>query len=117
MVKIDRLIRSRRKTISLIIRQDGSLEVRAPLRASEQIIRNFVEQKQNWIYTKQKLVLENKQQTSPKLFINGEDYLYLGKKYPLQIVPRVARNLMFNGQVFLLGQNASDKALSLFEKW
>ncbi|MCE1253462.1 MAG: M48 family metallopeptidase [Anaerolineae bacterium] len=117
MIKIDRIIRTRRKTISLIIRQDGSLEVRAPLRAPEQIIREFVEQKQVWIISKQKLVLENKKQVLPKQFVQGEEFLFLGKKYRLIISTNARSGLSFNDQSFILSPNALSRALPLFEKW
>ena len=43
------IIRSSRKTISLEIKADGSVVVRAPLRLSEAKIQKFVEEKQEWI--------------------------------------------------------------------
>lgn len=43
------LIRSKRKTLALYVRQDGRIEVRAPLRTSKAYIDGFVEKKQDWI--------------------------------------------------------------------
>ena len=43
------LIRSKRKTMSLIIKPDGQVIVRAPLRLSEAKINKFVEEKSDWI--------------------------------------------------------------------
>ena len=43
------IIRSQRKTMSLEIKSDGQIIVRAPLRLSQVRIRRFVEQKQEWI--------------------------------------------------------------------
>ena len=43
------IIRSSRKTMSLEIKADGSVVVRAPLRLSEAKIQKFVEGKQEWI--------------------------------------------------------------------
>ncbi len=43
--KIDRLVRSKRKTVALIIRPDGSLEVRAPLRMPKKDILEWVASK------------------------------------------------------------------------
>ena len=43
------IIRSSRKTMSLEIKADGSVVVRAPLRLSEAKIQKFVEEKQEWI--------------------------------------------------------------------
>lgn len=44
-----KLIRSRRKTLSIEVTPRGELLVRAPLRISNREIRRFVEEKQNWI--------------------------------------------------------------------
>lgn len=44
-----RLIRSQRKTVALTIKEDGSLEVRAPIRLSKKWIDSFVAQKEGWI--------------------------------------------------------------------
>ena len=46
------IIRSSRKTMSLEIKADGSVVVRAPLRLSETKIQKFVEEKQEWILKK-----------------------------------------------------------------
>ena len=43
------IIRSSRKTMSLEIKADGSVVIRAPLRLSEAKIQKFVEEKQEWI--------------------------------------------------------------------
>ena len=43
------LIRSKRKTVALAIKEDGTLEVRAPMRLSKKWIDGFVEQKEGWI--------------------------------------------------------------------
>lgn len=47
------LIRSKRKTVALAIKEDGTLEVRAPMRLSKKWIDGFVEQKEGWIQQKQ----------------------------------------------------------------
>ncbi|MGL4670247.1 MAG: M48 family metallopeptidase [Methanobacteriaceae archaeon] len=43
------ITRSKRRTISLRINDDASLEVKAPLKLSEKEIASFVESKENWI--------------------------------------------------------------------
>ena len=44
-----RTVRSRRRTISLRILQDHSLEVRCPLRMTDDQVRAFVDSKRSWI--------------------------------------------------------------------
>ena len=53
-----RVIRSRRRTLSLEITPRGEVLVRAPLRTSESVIRSFVEGKQGWIETHLALMRE-----------------------------------------------------------
>ncbi|MGI6732002.1 MAG: M48 family metallopeptidase [Anaerovoracaceae bacterium] len=48
------LIRTNRKTLSIIIKPDGRVEVRAPLRASRAYIDSFVNSKTSWINSKLK---------------------------------------------------------------
>ena len=48
------LIRSRRKSLSLIVRTDGSLEIRCPLRFPRSRIDRFVQEKQAWISRKRR---------------------------------------------------------------
>ena len=48
-VNINRIIRSKRKTIALIIEPDGRLVVRAPYLVSDRDIRKLVKSKQAWI--------------------------------------------------------------------
>ena len=44
-IPVHQLIRSKRKTIALIVKPDGSLVVRAPLRTSKAVIEEFVKKK------------------------------------------------------------------------
>ena len=46
------LVRSRRKTVALTVKRDGSLEVRAPWKLSRKWIDGFVAQKEGWIQKK-----------------------------------------------------------------
>jgi hypothetical protein len=48
------IIRSSRKTVSLEIRSDGTVLVRAPRRLSEKTIREFVQSKEGWLREKLK---------------------------------------------------------------
>ena len=47
------LVRSRRKTLALVISREGELVVRAPLRASKAWIESFIQEKEPWIREKQ----------------------------------------------------------------
>jgi predicted metal-dependent hydrolase len=52
-IKINSLIRSSRKTLTLIVKPDASLVVRAPLFTSMRRIMDFVNKNQAWIKKRQ----------------------------------------------------------------
>jgi predicted metal-dependent hydrolase len=109
------LIRSRRKTIALIVREDGSLVVRAPLHSAEGTIRKFVERKAAWIRKTQARVDESILARTKK-YHQGEQFLFLGKTYPLVIVPRSQTALSWES-VFHLSSSAQPHAEQIFIRW
>ena len=84
-IKIDKVIRSNRKTIALVITQDTTLVIRAPLHTPFEYIRNLVDKKRFWINRKQEEIRKIPL-LKPKEFVNGESFLFLGKSYKLEIV-------------------------------
>jgi len=84
-IKIDKIIRSRRRSIALIITPDAALIVRAPMRISLEHIKNLVFRKRFWIDKKQKQILKSGPPAKAKEFVDGEEFLYLGETYRLKI--------------------------------
>jgi len=114
MTETFELIRTRRRTIALIVQTDGRLVVRAPLRVPEKIIREFVESKAGWIRKKQAQVTAA--QVPARQFVEGEQFWYLGKAYPLTIVPR-QRPALKLGSAFRLARSAQPRAKAAFIRW
>ena len=114
MIQIDKLVRSKRKTLSLIVETDGTLTVRAPLRMKEADIRRFIEVKSDWI--KRKHASLKKEAVSPRQYIDGETIPYLGKEIPLRLVPDRKPALVMDG-VFKLARAAQPRAEGVFEDW
>jgi len=117
MVKIDRIIHSRRKTYALVIELDGSLTVRAPLRASHAQIEYLVQEKADWIQEKQEWLRGHPESPHPKNYINGELFYYLGNTYPLEIVPKSSPVLQLRGDRFQLAEPALPRAVQVFSHW
>lgn len=82
---IDRLVRTNRKTIAIIVRPDGLLEIRAPKRAALAQIHAFVASKADWIEKYQGQARDRVQHIPARRFVDGEPVLYLGKAYPLRL--------------------------------
>jgi len=115
-IPIDRLIRTRRKTIALVIERDGSLTVRAPMKMTEARIHDFVGRHADWVIKHQEQA-----RTSPlpgsKRYIEGETFLFLGQSYPLAIVSHQRLALTFDNNAFLLAVSALPKAEQVFTRW
>lgn len=84
-IKIDHLVRSRRRSIALIIRPDATLEVRIPRLCPISFAQKFIEKKRNWIKTQQAFVHKKNAQIKSLKFCDGASFLHLGKTYNLQI--------------------------------
>ena len=82
--------RSRRKTLSLEIRPDGGVLVRAPMYVPQYEIRKFVQQHENWIEKHRDTMLRRQQEEAPKEILTQEEIQSLADK-ALQVIPdRVA---------------------------
>lgn len=116
-MKIDQLVRSHRKTIAIIVRVDGKIIVRAPLRTSEARIMAFVAEKQPWIESRLAQVQLRQEQIRPRLYQVGEVLPYLGHLFPLVLVDGVRPALSFTGDEFRLSKSAQTDAPQLFAAW
>lgn len=84
-ISIEKIVRSRRMTISLEVTRDATLIVRAPHRVSTACIDEMILEKRTWILRK---FDEMKQHPASPCheYQEGEMFLFLGRSYPLQIV-------------------------------
>jgi len=114
MIEINRLVRSKRKTLALIVETDGTLTVRAPLRMKAADIRQFIEAKQDWI--KQKQVKAREEAVDSHRYADGEIFWYLGQGIPLRIVPGGKPALALDSS-FKLTKSALPNAESAFTAW
>jgi predicted metal-dependent hydrolase len=114
MIEIQKLVRSKRKTLALIVENDGTLTVRAPLRMKEADIRRFIEAKMDWIKRKQAGV--QKEAELLHQYVDGETFMYLGKGVTLRIVPDRKPALVMD-RSFKLTRSTQPQAASVFEAW
>jgi len=79
-----RIIRSRRRTIGIVISHDKGVVVRAPYRTKEDEIRKFVEQKSAWI--EKHLARFEEMKSLSHSGMNGERILFRGNEYPVSVI-------------------------------
>lgn len=100
-IKIDKLIRSHRKTIGLQITNDARLIVRAPHFASEDFIYKLIQRKESWIKTKQDYFKQRQNKTFVRKFVPGEEFLFLGRSYPLVVVEDLPKAVVLDNSLMI----------------
>jgi len=100
-IKIDQLIRSRRKTIGLQITNDARLIVRAPQFASEDYIYKLIQRKESWIKSKLDYFKERQDKISVRKFVPGEEFLFLGQSYPLVAVEDLSKAVLLDNSLMI----------------
>jgi predicted metal-dependent hydrolase len=114
-IKIDKLIRSKRRTIALIIERDGSFVVRAPVRASTAAIEAFIQQKADWIIrTRERM--KSIEPIFGKQYADGEKFLFLGSSFDLKLVG-FQKHLLHFDSGFTLSRAAQAKGEQVFTRW
>ena len=114
-IKIDKLIRSKRRTIALIIERDGSFIVRAPMRASTAAIETFIQQKADWIISTRDR-MKSIEPILGKQYTDGEKFLFLGSSFDLKLVG-FQKHLLHFDSGFTLSRAAQAKGEQVFTRW
>ena len=115
LIEAWQIFRSRRKTIALIVKPDGALIVRAPLRTPERTINEFIEKNSGWVQRKQAEALAAPP-PSPRQYLPGELFIYMGNGYPLVITEGQQEPLLLE-DAFKLAESAHGNARLVFERW
>ncbi len=117
-MQIKKIIRSKRKTITLEVCDDATLIVKAPLRVKDNIINQVILKHHKWLENKKKQILSRDIRFIQKKFVNGENFFYLGKLYPLKIVQNneMACPLILSSGYFYLQENIIDRRAA-FISW
>ena len=115
-IKIEKIIRSKRRTIALQLTENAALIVRAPFNVSEHVINKFISRHENLIEKKRKEILLWNSKIIKKEFINSERFLYLGDYYNLTIVENQKFAIRFE-KGFYLSKKYLPYAKEVFILW
>ena len=114
-IRPHKIIRSKRRTIALVISPDATLTVRAPFYLPISFIEEFIEKKSSWILRKIS-ELEKRPTVKGKEYVSGEGFLYLGKTYRLRYIEDHANELVFK-DAFLISKVHRKETKELFISW
>ena len=108
-----KIIKSKRKTLSLSINENAELIVRAPNQISNKRIEEFIIEKSKWINKNKNLM----QSRINEMNDSDSDYLFLGNIYPLIKVYENPNKIDFNGTEFITSIENKDKFKSSLKSW
>ena len=111
-----KIIRSKRKTISLQVSDNAALIVRAPFKVGDEIINRVILRHSNWIKKKKKEIQLRDIKFSKKEFVNGEGFIFLGDYYRLRLVENQEIPLDFENE-FYLSKDYLVGAKEIFIDW
>lgn len=113
------LLYSRRKTLTLRIHPDKRITVDAPTRTAIKDVTAFVLKHGAWVM-KKLAVINTIPSKTPRQFISGETFRYMGQEVVLQVeADRIERVRLIEGTLFVGIHEPSDQARvgQLIERW
>ncbi len=117
-MKIDKLVRSARKTVAILVHPDGQVTVRAPRQASMEQIQAFFDSKAEWIEKKREIARQKRaSKPTPRKFEAGERFLFLGKEYPLVVCEEKGKPLTLESDRFVLRPSPRHAPREIFYMW
>jgi predicted metal-dependent hydrolase len=109
-----KLIRSDRKSITLIIDSEARLTVRAPFNARESEITDLIRQKKRWIIEKQKKISALSNKHAPVVIKNGGNILFQGNNYTIKM-SNVSR-IKISGENIILPRGSKKEKVTAWLK-
>lgn len=116
--KVDKLVRSTRKTIAILVHPDGQVTVRAPKNVPLAQIQAFIDSKAEWIDQKREIARQ-KRESKPALrqFAVGERFLFMGREYPLVVREEPGKPLTLEENRFILRPSPRYAPREVFYLW
>lgn len=111
------LVRSSRKSIGISVHPDGSVVVRAPLRATDAQIKEVVTKKLDWIVKHQHNFKNLGPAYSKREFVDGEKHLLLGEEYVLRVKTAVENRVEKKGDTIVVECRDEAFVEPLMESW
>ncbi|MBX0312942.1 MAG: M48 family metallopeptidase [Sulfurihydrogenibium sp.] len=112
-MKVQVLRRKEFRSLSITVERDGTVTVKAPLVATDEEIKQFIEESQDFV---RRVVEKYKEYGVFKEYKDGETFLYLGENKELKIVDNQVEPLVLKDK-FYLSSKVLDQARDVFLAW
>lgn len=111
------LKRTNRKTLSIEVRPDGSVQVVAPQDTPEHEIRWRVEKRGAWIVRQQRELARLPPPLPPRLHVSGESWRYLGRQHRLRVMPGRPEDVRVTRGELLVTVSSPDRVEKVLGGW
>lgn len=108
---------ARRRTMQITVERTGKLILSAPPNVGIDQLRDFVNEKRLWIYTKLAEKDRLQRKVPRKEFVDGEGFLYLGRTHRLKLIETQDVPLKLGNGRFALRYKAQTGAREHFIRW
>ena len=110
---------ARRRTLEIVVDRDGSLVLATPPDVATETLERFVDENWVWVYTKLAEKEAQARTRSPREFVSGEGFPYLGRSYRLKVIDGTPRQpaLRLYRSRFELRRDAIPEAREHFVRW
>ena len=108
---------SNRKTVTIAVLPDGSVQVKAPENAPIEVVREKIHKRASWILRQQQYFKSFGERTPERKFISGESHLYLGRQYLLRVAKGKPDSVKYKGRYFEIVCFSKSKAKDLMNNW
>ncbi len=111
---------SRRKTLGITVNPDMSVTVTAPEGKDTEAIKKIVRKRAPWILKQQREFEKCMPAVTPREYVSGETWRYLGRQYRLKVYENGAEKVRLKGAFLTVGvKDRSDKRKirEMVEQW
>lgn len=116
-IKIDKILKTRKKTFAVEFTLKGELIVRAPKRAAKKHIHKILEENKDWILKKQREIQKKYNENVRKNFTENEEFFYLGKKYPVKFVSDPDIEISLKNNEIQISEEYKDYLKEILTEW
>lgn len=106
-----------RRALEITVDRGGELILSAPPDVAEVTLRDFVQRKRMWVYKQLARKEALTRETRRKVFVDGENFIYLGRTYRLRLVDECDVAVKLQGGRFLMPKMLASTGREHLIRW
>jgi predicted metal-dependent hydrolase len=111
---------AQRKTVAIEVHPDLQVTIIAPEGSKLSAVENLIRKRAGWIVRQQRQFSTYAPQETPRAYVSGESYRYLGRQYRLKVLESQQEGVMMGrGLIYVMVSNKHDikRVQIVLEKW